>query len=148
MERGTADIGAVGSDILFETKPDIYEMLDLKEGKCNMCIAAKKGFKDNPARTLRVATKFPEITREYFDKESRNIDIIKLHGSIELAPVLNMTDVIVDIVETGKTLKENNLERIKDILPISARLIVNKSSFKFNNESVVKFINAVCESVK
>ena len=148
VERGTADIGAVGSDILFETKPDIYEMLDLKEGKCNMCIAAKKGFKDNPARTLRVATKFPEITREYFDKESRNIDIIKLHGSIELAPVLNMTDVIVDIVETGKTLKENNLERIKDILPISARLIVNKSSFKFKNESVVKFINAVSESVK
>ena len=138
VERGTADIGACGSDIIEEYRPDIYELLDLKKGKCRMCIASKKGYRDDTSRTLRVATKYPEIARKYYDRESRNIDIIKLHGSIELAPVLNMADVIVDIVETGKTLKENDLIILEDILSVSARLIVNKSSFKFKNEEILE----------
>ena len=143
VERGTADIGACGSDIIAEYSPDIYEVLDLQEGKCTMAIAGKKDFRDDTSKTLRVATKFPQITREYFDKESRNIDIIKLHGSIELAPVLGMSDVIVDIVETGKTLKENDLVKLEDILPVSARLIINKSSFKFKNKKVVELIEKI-----
>ena len=138
VERGTADIGACGSDIIEEYRPDIYELLDLQKGKCRMCIASKKDYKDDTSRTLRVATKYPEIARKYYDRESRNIDIIKLHGSIELAPVLNMADVIVDIVETGKTLKENDLVILEDIISISARLIVNKSSYKFKKNEIMK----------
>ena len=137
VERGTADIGACGSDIIEEYRPDIYELLDLKKGKCRMCIASKKDYRDDTSRTLRVATKYPDVARKYYDRESRNIDIIKLHGSIELAPVLNMADVIVDIVETGKTLKENDLIILEDILSVSARLIVNKSSFKFKNKEIL-----------
>lgn len=141
VERGTADLGACGSDIIEEYRPDIYEILDLKKGKCKMCIASKNGYRDDTSKTLRVATKYPYIAGKYYDKESRNIDIIKLHGSIELAPVLDMADVIVDIVETGKTLKENNLVIIEDVLDVSARLIVNKSSFKFKNKEIINLRN-------
>lgn len=136
VERGAADIGVAGKDILLEYAPDVYELYDLDIGKCRMAVAACKGFHDNTESTLRVATKFPNIAREYYAGKGRDIDIIKLNGSIEIAPILKMSDVIVDIVETGTTLKENNLEPIEDIVPISARLISNKVSYKFKNEEI------------
>ncbi|MDE7390777.1 MAG: ATP phosphoribosyltransferase [Lachnospiraceae bacterium] len=136
VERGAADIGVAGKDILLEYAPDVYELYDLDIGKCRMAVAACKNFHDNTERTLRVATKFPNIARDYYGGKGRDIDIIKLNGSIEIAPILRMSDVIVDIVETGTTLRENNLEPIEDIVPISARLISNKVSYKFKNEEI------------
>jgi len=147
VERGAADIGVAGRDILLEYEPDVYELSDLNMGKCHMCVAGLKGFRDNTARTLRVATKFPNIAKQYYSTQSRQIDIIKLNGSIELAPILKMSDVIVDIVETGTTLKENNLAVLEEILPISARLISNKVSYKFKNKEIMELcegINTVC----
>ena len=147
VERGAADIGVAGMDILLEYEPDVYELLDLNMGKCRMCVAGPKGFRDNTARALRVATKFPNIAKQYYASQSRQIDIIKLNGSIELAPILKMSDVIVDIVETGTTLKENNLAVLEEILPISARLISNKVSYKFKNKEIMELcesINSVC----
>ena len=140
VERGAADIGVAGKDILLEYTPEVYELRDLGIGKCRMCVAAKKGFEDNTERTLRVATKFPNIAREFYSRRSREIDIIKLNGSIELAPILNLSDVIVDIVETGTTLFENDLEPIEEIVPISARLVANKTSYKFKYNE----IHALC----
>lgn len=144
VERGAADIGVAGKDILLEYEPEIYELLDLNIGKCRMAVAAKKDFRDNRENTLRVATKFPNIAKSYYSKMGRDIDIIKLNGSIEIAPILNLSDVIVDIVETGKTLLENDLEPKVTIVPISARLIANKSSFKFK----MKEIEDVRDSLK
>lgn len=143
VERGAADIGVAGKDILLEYEPDVYELLDLNIGKCAMCVAAPKGFRDNTEQTLRVATKFSKIAKDYYSSVGRDIDIIHLNGSIEIAPILDLSDVIVDIVETGTTLKENNLEVIKSIVPISARFISNKSSYKFKYEQ----INSVFESL-
>ena len=136
VERGAADIGVAGKDILLEYSPEVYELLDLGVGRCRMAVAAKKGFRDNTERTLRVATKFANIAKEYYGKKCRDIDIIHLNGSIELAPILGLSDVIVDIVETGKTLAENDLETIETIVPISARLIANKANFKFKSEKI------------
>jgi len=136
VERGAADIGVAGKDILMEYCPDVYELLDLNVGKCRMAVAGKKDFKDNSTKTLRVATKFKNIAREYYSRQCRDIDIIKLNGSIELAPILNLSDVIVDIVETGTTLKENDLQAFETIFPISARLISNKASFKFKSRQI------------
>ena len=136
VERGAADIGVAGKDILLEYEPDIYELLDLGFGKCRMAVAAKADFRDNPQRTLRVATKFSGIAKSYYAALGRDIDIIHLNGAIEIAPILGLSDVIVDIVETGTTLKENNLQVTETIVPISARLIANKSSFKFKNEQI------------
>ena len=144
VERGAADIGVAGKDILLEYSPDVYELLDLGMGKCRMGVAAEKGFRDNTAQTLRVATKFPNIAKKFYSEKSREIDIIKLNGSIELAPILHLSDVIVDIVETGTTLRENNLEPLETIVPISARLIANKVSYKFKNAQ----ITALCEKIK
>ncbi len=138
VERGAADIGVAGKDILLEYEPDVYELLDLNIGKCRMAVAAKCDFRDNTDRTLRVATKFTNIAKNYYAGIGRDIDIIKLNGSIEIAPILDLSDVIVDIVETGKTLLENDLKPFTDIVPISARLIANKSSFKFKNEMIEK----------
>lgn len=138
VERGAADIGVAGKDILLEYDPDVYELADLDIGKCRMAVAAPKGFQDNKKRTLTVATKFVKIARDYYRKIGREIDIIHLNGSIEIAPILGLSDVIVDIVETGSTLRENNLEVIETVLPISARLIANKSSFKFNSAQIEK----------
>lgn len=138
VERGAADIGVAGKDILLEYEPDVYELLDLNIGKCRMAVAAKTDFRDNTDRTLRVATKFKNIAKNYYAGIGRDIDIIKLNGSIEIAPILDLSDVIVDIVETGKTLLENDLKPFTDIVPISARLIANKSSFKFKNEMIEK----------
>ncbi len=138
VERGAADIGVAGKDILLEYAPDVYELYDLDIGKCRMAVAACKGFRDNTERTLRVATKFPNIAQSFYAKKGRDIDIIKLNGSIEIAPVLRMSDVIVDIVETGTTLKENDLEPIETIVPISARLISNKVSYKFKHREITE----------
>ncbi len=143
VERGAADIGIAGKDIILEYSPDIYELADLGIGKCRMAVAAKKEFCDDLGKTLRVATKFPNIAKKYYKSQSREIDIIKLNGSIELAPILGLSDVIVDIVETGKTLYENDLEPKATIVPISARLVANKASYKFKNEE----ISALCEKV-
>lgn len=143
VEHGAADIGIAGKDILLEHNPDVYELLDLGIGKCRMAVASKVGFRDKPDRTLRVATKFPNIASNYYEKKSRDITIIKLNGSIELAPILDLSDVIVDIVETGTTLKENNLEPTETVVPISARLISNKASFKFKHEEIQKVYEAL-----
>ena len=140
VERGAADIGVAGKDILLEYEPEIYELLDLDMGKCRMCVAAKKDFKDDLNYTLKVATKFSNIARNYYASVGRDIDIIHLNGSIEIAPILGLSDVIVDIVETGTTLKENDLEVIETIVPISARLIANKSSFKFKQNQIEKIV--------
>ena len=147
VERGAADIGVAGKDILLEYTPDVYELLDLKTGICRMAVAAKKDFRDNLQRPLKVATKFTNIAKNYYTSVGRDIDIIHLNGSIEIAPILNLSDVIVDIVETGTTLKENNLEVFETIVPISARLICNKSSFKFKNEPIEKLLKSLASQV-
>jgi ATP phosphoribosyltransferase len=136
VEYGAADVGVVGKDILLEYKPDVYELLDLNIGKCRVAVAAKNDFRENKERPLRVATKFVNIAEEYYSSLNREIEIIRLNGSIELAPILNMSDVIVDLVETGTTLKENNMSVIAEIVPISARLIANKSSYKFKTVAI------------
>ncbi|MBE6912297.1 MAG: ATP phosphoribosyltransferase [Oscillospiraceae bacterium] len=140
VERGAADIGVAGKDILLEYAPDVYELLDLDIGKCRMAVAAPKDFRDDPQKTLKVATKFSNIALDYYNSKGREIDIIHLNGSIEIAPILGLSDVIVDIVETGTTLKENNLEVFETIVPISARLIANKSSFMFKAEQIEKIV--------
>ena len=147
VERGAADIGVAGKDILLEYRPDVYELLDLKVGKCRMAVAAPNGFRDDMNRTLRVATKFSRIARDYYTSVGRNIDIIHLNGSIEIAPILGLSDVIVDIVETGTTLKENNLSVIEEIVPISARLIANKSGFKFRTEQIERLTDGLGKEV-
>jgi len=144
VERGAADIGIAGKDILLEYKPDVYELLDLEMGKCRMCVAGPKDFRDDHTHTLRVATKFPNIARAYYSEQSREIELIHLNGSIELAPLVGLSDVIVDIVETGKTLYENGLAPLEEIVPISARLIANKSGFKFKGEA----LRALCAGVE
>lgn len=136
VERGAADIGVAGKDILLEYAPDVYELMDLDMGKCRMCVAGPGDFHDDLSRTLRVATKFPNIAKTYYAAQSRPIDIIRMNGSIELAPIVGLSDVIVDIVETGKTLEENGLAPLKTIVPISARLIANKARFRFRSEEI------------
>ena len=144
VERGAADLGIVGKDILLEYAPDVYELLDLQMGKCRMAVAGKSDFRDPIGQTLRVATKFPNIAQRYYDSKCRDIDIIHLNGSIELAPILDLSHVIVDIVETGSTLKENDLVVYEEIVPISARLIANTASYQFKDQT----INAICESLR
>ena len=143
VERGAADLGVAGKDILLEYAPDVYELADLGLGKCRMCVAGKKDFRDRTDRVLRVATKFPRIAGRYYASMSRDIDIIHLNGSIEIAPILGLSDVIVDIVETGKTLLENDLEPKATIVPISARLIANKVGYKFRHEQIVELCRRV-----
>ena len=147
VERGAADIGVAGKDILLEYEPDVYELLDLNLGKCRMAVAAPADFRDNENRTLRVATKFTNIAAAYYAGIGRQIDIIKLNGSIELAPILGLSDVIVDIVETGTTLKENNLAVMQTILPISAGLIANKASFQFKGRQIESLLDQVRNQV-
>ena len=148
VERGAADIGVAGKDILLEYEPDVYELLDLNVGKCRMAVAAKKGFLDNTDTTLRVATKFSHITESFYAEKCRDIDIIHLNGSIELAPILDLSDVIVDIVETGKTLLENDLEPVETIVPISARLIANKASYQFKHDIIEKVKAGLADQVR
>lgn len=147
VERGAADIGVAGKDILLEYEPDVYELLDLNVGKCRMAVAAKKDFIDDTSKTLRVATKFSNIAKKYYSEKCRDIDIIHLNGSIEIAPILNLSDVIVDIVETGKTLLENDLAPFETIVPISARLISNKSSFSFKTQKIEEIKSKLAKQV-
>ena len=140
VERGAADIGVAGKDILLEYAPDVYELLDLKTGVCRMAVAAPEGFRDDTSRALKVATKFSNIASAHYAARGRDIDIIHLNGSIEIAPILGLSDVIVDIVETGTTLKENHLAVIETVVPISARLIANKASFKFKSAPIEKIV--------
>lgn len=148
VERGAADIGVAGKDILLEYEPNVYELLDLDIGKCHMAVAGPKNFNDDGTRTLRVATKFTNIASNYYDSIGRDIDIIKLNGSIEIAPILGLSDVIVDIVETGTTLRENNLEVKTKFLPISARLIANKSAYNFKREQIEKIVSSIKEQIE
>lgn len=136
VERGAADIGVAGKDILLEYEPEVYELLDLGLGKCRMAVAAPRGWQDDTQCTLRVATKFTRIAKNYYASLGRDIDIIHLNGSIELAPIVGLSDVIVDIVETGTTLRENDLEVVETIVSVSARLIANRSGFKFKTAQI------------
>ncbi|MBQ9099471.1 MAG: ATP phosphoribosyltransferase [Clostridia bacterium] len=148
VERGAADIGVAGKDILLEYEPDVYELFDLGIGICRMAVAAKNDFRDDPQRTLRVATKFSNIARSFYASKGRDIDIIHLNGSIEIAPILGLSDVIVDIVETGTTLKENDLSVQETIVPISARLIANKASYKFKSEPIEAILQSLAAMAK
>ena len=148
VERGAADIGVAGKDSRLEYQPDVYELLDLKTGICRMAVAAKEDFRDDPARPLKVATKFTNIARNYYAAQGRDIDIIHLNGSIEIAPILGLSDVIVDIVETGTTLRENHLSVRETIVPISARLIANKANFKFKNEPIEAIVKSISEQME
>ncbi len=147
VEHGAADVGIVGKDILTESKPDVYELLDTGLGKCRMCVAGRNDFVDDPGRALRVATKFVNIAKDYYARQGRDIDIIKLNGSIELAPLLGLSDVIVDIVETGTTLKENDLKVLTEFLPISARFIANKASYPFKKQALTTLLEKLQEVI-
>lgn len=140
VERGVADLGVAGKDVLVESAPDVYELLDLKKGVCRMAVAGKKDFRDDFGRPLRVATKFASVARDHYRKKDRDIEIIHLNGSIEIAPLLGLSDVIVDIVETGNTLRANGLEVFEEVFPISARLIANQSAAKFKKRGVDELI--------
>lgn len=141
VEHGVADIGVAGKDTIDESGADVYELLDLKTGRCRMCVASVNGFREDFSRPLRVATKFPHIAERYFSARNRDIEVIKLYGSIELAPILGLSDVIVDIVETGTTLKENDMSVLEEIFPISARLIANKARYKFKGEEIAACVS-------
>ena len=148
VEHGAADVGVVGKDVLLEGGSDVYELLDLGFGKCRMAEAAPVGFREDRQRPLRVATKYPAIARRFYAAQSREIEIIKLNGSIELAPILGLSDVIVDIVETGTTLKENDLAVHETIVPISARLIANVASYQFKDGEISAIRDKLEEQVK
>lgn len=148
VELGAADVGFAGKDILAENEPDVYELLDLNLGKCRMCVAAKEDYREDTLRPVRVATKFVNVARNYYVKKGRDAEIIKLNGSIELAPILGLSDVIVDIVETGATLKENNLKVFGTVFDISTRLIVNRASYKFKYGEIEKMVAKLKEAVK
>ncbi len=141
VEKGACDMGVAGRDTLMEAKPDVYEMLDLGYGKCRFAVAAPQGFVKIPNQKIRVATKYPNVAKSYFEKNGQQIEIIKINGSVELAPLMGLADMIVDIVETGATLKENGLEVLAEIADVSARLIVNKVSLKTKQEEITSLIN-------
>ena len=148
VERGAADAGVAGKDILLEHAPDVYELLDLKVGKCRMAVAAREDFFDDQRRTLHVATKFTKIAADYYASLGRDIDIIHLNGSVEIAPILGLSDVIVDIVETGRTLQENHLVVRETVVPISARLIANKASYEFKRARIDRLRSGLAQIVE
>ena len=129
VEKGAADVGIVGKDVLAEAEADVYEMMDLGFGVCRMCVAGYEPY-GNRRRKLVVASKYPNVARRYFGRMGIHAEVVKLKGSVELAPIMGLSDVIVDIVETGSTLKANNLQILETLFPVSARLIVNKVSLK------------------
>lgn len=147
VEHGVADIGVVGKDILMESKAEVIEFLDLHMGVCRLAVAARTDFEEDFSRPLRVSTKYPQITRQFYQGLGRSVELIQLHGSIELAPLLGLSDVIVDIVETGTTLKENDLEVIQDIAPSSARLVINHATWRFKQERIQTVIEKVREQL-
>lgn len=143
VEQGIADIGVAGVDVLMETEADVYDMLDLGFGKCYFAIAAPKDIKLDSNKTLKIATKYINYTRKYFEKVEKKVELIKLNGSVELSPIVGLSDAIVDIVETGATLRENNLEIVEKLEDISARVIVNKISYKFKNQTIEDILKDV-----
>ena len=145
VEHGAADVGIVGKDILLESRPDVYELLDLNIGKCRLAVAGPEDYIEDRDNVLRVATKFASVAKDYYSSLNRDIEIIKLNGSIELAPILGLSDVIVDIVESGKTLKENHLKVLTTIVPVSARFIANRSSYLFKSEAIGKMLTGLQE---
>lgn len=145
VERGAADVGVAGKDILLEYEPQVYELLDLGVGLCRVAVAAPTGWRDDTQYTLRVATKFAHIAKQYYQSLGRDIDVIHLNGSIELAPLLGLSDVIVDIVETGITLRENHLEVVDTIVPVSARLIANRANYKFKTNLIERLTEKLAE---
>lgn len=150
VEYGAADIGVVGKDTILEESRRVYEVLDLGFGKCRMCVCgpAEAGELLRHHERIRVATKYPAIARDYFyNKKQQTVDIIKLNGSIELAPIVGLSEVIVDIVETGSTLRENGLQVLEEICPLSARMIVNQVSMRMESERIKKIITALKEKL-
>lgn len=149
VEYGAADIGVVGKDTLMETNKEFYEVLDLNIGKCKFALAALPSFKlDQGYNRKKIATKYPNIAREYFRKKGMDVELIKIEGSVELGPIVGLSDAIVDIVETGNTLRENGLVVVEDICEISARMIVNKASMKTKKDEIIKIIENVSEAVR
>lgn len=148
VEHGAADVGIVGKDILLENQADVYELLDLHLGNCRVCVAGPQNYREDMERRLRVATKFVNIAKGYYASINREIEIIKLNGSIELAPILGLSDVIVDIVESGNTLRENNLQVLAEIVPISARFIANKAAYKFKNAEINSMLAKLTEKIR
>ncbi len=148
VEYGAADIGIVGEDTILEEGRNIYEVLDLGFGKCRMCVCGPKESKEllQTQQLIRVATKYPKIAKRYFyNQKHQTVEIIKLNGSIELAPIVGLSEVIVDIVETGSTLRENGLEVLEEVCPLSARMVVNQVSMKMENERITKLIKDLKE---
>ena len=150
VEYGAADIGVVGKDTIDEEGRKLYEVLDLNLGKCRMCVAGPKSAEEllKHGERIRVATKYPAIAKNYFyNKKHQTVEIIKLNGSVELAPIVGLSEVIVDIVETGSTLRENGLEVLEEIYPLSARIVVNQVSMKMEQERITKLINGLRELI-
>ncbi len=145
VERGVADLGIIGKDSLMEDQADVYELIDLGFGKCRFAVAGKTSNDMQKDEVLKIATKYPHVTKQYFEKKNQPIDIIKLNGSVELAPLVGLSDVIVDIVETGSTLKANGLEILEVMHDISARLIANRVSYRFKYEKITWIKNALWE---
>lgn len=148
IEYGAADIGIIGKDVLVEEQRDVYELLDLGFGSCRMMVAvpaSRKRSALNEYAHLRVASKYPKIAEQFFQKQGIQVEIIKLNGSIELAPMVGLSELIVDLVETGRTLKENNLMTVAEVLPVSARLIANRVSFKLKNSRISSLVEALRE---
>ncbi len=143
VEYGAADVGIVGKDTILEEERNLYEMLDLKIGKCDMAVAGKPEMKEKlkTMNNIRVASKYPRIAKNYFDKQQTTVEIIKLNGSVELAPIVGLSDVIVDIVETGSTLKANGLEVLEKFCSLSARVIVNRGSMKMEHKRIMEIID-------
>jgi ATP phosphoribosyltransferase len=145
VEYGAADCGIVGMDTLMEENHDLYEPLDLGIGRCKLVVAAPKGFKYSSCRSLRIATKYPRVSNEHFSGKGIGTEIVKLYGSVEIAPILGLSDVIVDLTATGETLKKNNLVEFETIADISARLVVNRVSMKVKSEEIKGFIKKLKE---
>ena len=151
VEYGAADIGIVGEDTILEEARNTYEVLDLGFGKCRMCIAGPESAKKllDSSHFIRVATKYPRIAKNYFyNQKHQTVEIIKLNGSIELAPIVGLSEVICDIVETGSTLKENGLVVLEEVVPLSARVVVNQVSMKMKNKRITEIVNALQEEIK
>ena len=148
VERGAADLGIVGKDTIMEEERSFYEIADLKFGKCKFAVAALEGFEIDPSKTLKVASKYTNVARKYFLSQGMQVDMIKLNGSVELAPLIGLSDVVVDIVETGRTLKENGMVVIEEMHDISARLIANKVSFKVKNERIKRIMKDLNELIE
>ena len=148
VEHGVCDIGVVGKDTIMEIQGKFFELVDLGFGRCKFALATKKGSSFYGGYNVKtIATKYPNITRNYFESKGMDVDIVKIEGSVELAPLLELSDGIVDIVETGTTLKENGLEVIEDIAPISARLIVNMVSMKLRQQEIEDFVRKVRDNL-